>query len=625
MERRPSHGGKPAQQSDDYDIEPEGSRLHRPKTDQAPSSGSSEAGSPMDSRMQLEFAIEEDIPAELEDFVRLSRLGMFKDAEELFDQTLRDHANLFPVAAEYADFLLEQGTYGKLGEFVVQTERSTWAEDETDLFVLLDAFSETRIYGRLNQALIFARRWHKKHSKSPEEFTEAEIQSLEVCLQIIVLVYSNSNWLREGDTQPPWIISSSILPWAGYEEWCISLSRNNRPWESQRVLRLLLSVIPVVRASDLVDKFIESNDETNSPTALALISGINAYVACLLDHCDGSDTYETRPKYLAMARELNMEAGNHLRLRVGGESLNSHSRPYLENTLNYIKLSEPGLTDFSAGVNVSFDFSRLDTVASDAETQNNYLIQKEALRLLIIAESRIRKLPLVPRPGAPVSQFRFQNPKTAPPVEKIEELFDKLADLTVCVMMDDLGYAEIRHPKYQYYGNSLPSFFEDFGRVPALARRRAQMKLLLALQDKDADLLDAAHTLLREVEKHLPARTFRDQEQVASDFHRPEDAAMSRSVQPRTRSSGKKAGFEPRVETYVSRCVLLSNTGTKNCTLVEVWPQNGQEILLGQPSGIAILQLSRRLRSRHCPPTIERPHTSEDQMSAKYLDDRHWR
>jgi hypothetical protein len=151
------------------------------------------------------------------------------------------------------------------------------------------------------------------------------------------------------------------------------------------------------------------------------------------------------------------------------------------------------------------------------------------------------------------------------------------------------------------------------------------MKLLLALQDKDADLLDAAHTLLREVEKHLPARTFRDQEQVASDFHRPEDAAMSRSVQPRTRSSGKKAGFEPRVETYVSRCVLLSNTGTKNCTLVEVWPQNGQEILLGQPSGIAILQLSRRLRSRHCPPTIERPHTSEDQMSAKYLDDRHWR
>jgi hypothetical protein len=52
---------------------------------------------------KLVFEIEEDVPEELDSFVRLSRLGLFKQGKELFDETLNHHMGLFPVVAEYAE------------------------------------------------------------------------------------------------------------------------------------------------------------------------------------------------------------------------------------------------------------------------------------------------------------------------------------------------------------------------------------------------------------------------------------------------------------------------------------------------------------------------------------------
>lgn len=41
--------------------------------------------------LELDYEIEGDVKAELEDFVRLSHLGQLKDAHELFDGRLSSH------------------------------------------------------------------------------------------------------------------------------------------------------------------------------------------------------------------------------------------------------------------------------------------------------------------------------------------------------------------------------------------------------------------------------------------------------------------------------------------------------------------------------------------------------
>ena len=67
--------------------------------------------------LELECEIEEDIKAELEDFVRLSHMGQFKDAHELYDECLSSYDDWFPVAAEYADCCLREGNLKQLVAF----------------------------------------------------------------------------------------------------------------------------------------------------------------------------------------------------------------------------------------------------------------------------------------------------------------------------------------------------------------------------------------------------------------------------------------------------------------------------------------------------------------------------
>lgn len=57
---------------------------------------------------------QEDIFEELNSFVRLGKLGRFKEGHLFFEDTLRQYVQQFPVAAEYADFLLSQGNFKSL-------------------------------------------------------------------------------------------------------------------------------------------------------------------------------------------------------------------------------------------------------------------------------------------------------------------------------------------------------------------------------------------------------------------------------------------------------------------------------------------------------------------------------
>ena len=71
--------------------------------------------------LELECEIEEDVNAELEDFVRLSHMGQFKDAHELYDACLSSYDLWFPVAAEFADCCLREGTFERLAAFCEET------------------------------------------------------------------------------------------------------------------------------------------------------------------------------------------------------------------------------------------------------------------------------------------------------------------------------------------------------------------------------------------------------------------------------------------------------------------------------------------------------------------------
>lgn len=70
-----------------------------------------------DVRFELNYEIEEDVEAELEDFVGLNHTGQFTEAHELFDECLSNHSDWYPVAAEYADCLLRQDHLEQLAAF----------------------------------------------------------------------------------------------------------------------------------------------------------------------------------------------------------------------------------------------------------------------------------------------------------------------------------------------------------------------------------------------------------------------------------------------------------------------------------------------------------------------------
>lgn len=116
----------------------------------------SDFGSDQRIQFRLEYDIIKDIPAEIEEFVRLPKLGLNTDAKSLFDRSLNEHLNLFPVLAEYADFLLEQDNSEALrdcSEFLegyLKSNETTFSEDEITLLQLLAISSDAKARGDLS-------------------------------------------------------------------------------------------------------------------------------------------------------------------------------------------------------------------------------------------------------------------------------------------------------------------------------------------------------------------------------------------------------------------------------------------------------------------------------------------
>jgi hypothetical protein len=119
-------------------------------------------------KLELDI-IEEDNREEIEAFVRLSRFGRFEEAERLFNKTLAhmilfpvEHPNLFPVVAEWADLLQEQGRYLELNKFLATfldkpITKETFESSAIRLLSLVKALSEIYTKGLLQSALDLAR------------------------------------------------------------------------------------------------------------------------------------------------------------------------------------------------------------------------------------------------------------------------------------------------------------------------------------------------------------------------------------------------------------------------------------------------------------------------------------
>lgn len=113
-----------------------------------------------DIEFRLEFDIEEDIEAELEEFVGLARLGLFEKAREYFEQTLQDHLSLFPVFAEYAEFLVATEEHLELRDLVSDGQWDGFSPDEIWLVTLLAALASSELENDNSQAVQAAHKWH---------------------------------------------------------------------------------------------------------------------------------------------------------------------------------------------------------------------------------------------------------------------------------------------------------------------------------------------------------------------------------------------------------------------------------------------------------------------------------
>ncbi|OJZ89395.1 hypothetical protein ASPFODRAFT_216082 [Aspergillus luchuensis CBS 106.47] len=90
---------------------------------QNPTSSIWTPSSTKDTTIHYEMDIVEDVGILLEEFSRLKRLGHFQEAEQYFQDSLCAFMELSPVMIEFADMLVEQGSYRRLHRVLLQHQQ----------------------------------------------------------------------------------------------------------------------------------------------------------------------------------------------------------------------------------------------------------------------------------------------------------------------------------------------------------------------------------------------------------------------------------------------------------------------------------------------------------------------
>ncbi|PYI09514.1 hypothetical protein BO78DRAFT_384385 [Aspergillus sclerotiicarbonarius CBS 121057] len=226
-----------------------------------------------DITIHCDLEISVDLTHDLESLARLNRLGHFKQAITLFETRLASHLDFFPVVAEHADLLLEQGAFGNLEQFVSDVLLDPpveFAPDELHLLKVLQSLAQYHTRGALipalratTSALPFLNK-PRFLGKSP---TGIQIQLVEACVRIIVYAIKQSNFLNRLPSfrsLKDWVDSAVLLdstndnqttkPKASIpgnqhppkrfriSDWHCALVEEGFFWESHRLLRAVLPI-----------------------------------------------------------------------------------------------------------------------------------------------------------------------------------------------------------------------------------------------------------------------------------------------------------------------------------------------------------------------------------------------
>jgi hypothetical protein len=226
--------------------------------------------------LPLELELEEDIEGEVHHFVKLSRFGDYAEAQRFFDQTLRKHDHLFPVRAEYADMLLEQGRYRQASEILDKYTMSMSElldDDEMQLLNIMKSLADMHSKGALMSALAEAEEaWQLIQLASREssgkilnevqasetgsiswdrpKLTQDQVHILEMYVNIVVFGFLTSPWVDETWMRCPQLQSTAQTD-NGFVQWFCILRQEGLLWEASRVLRALLPIMPSLSAGDL--------------------------------------------------------------------------------------------------------------------------------------------------------------------------------------------------------------------------------------------------------------------------------------------------------------------------------------------------------------------------------------
>ncbi|PYI19033.1 hypothetical protein BO99DRAFT_473887 [Aspergillus violaceofuscus CBS 115571] len=226
--------------------------------------GSSEA-----TRIHLELPLEENLEKEIEHFARLSRLGEYGEAQSYFDCTLRQHVDFFPVIAEYADMLVQQGAFKALYQFI-DSRLKTFAErvedEEGRLLRLLKDLARMYVLGSSRPALLAA--WetlgYLRRLQTQDSPSDIQVHLYETYLHIIIFVYNRTQWVDRDEITCPFLPenpkSITILL-----RWYIVLRNSGIFWEAYRALKALGSLLssgPVRLCDALIDEVLPMDSPT---------------------------------------------------------------------------------------------------------------------------------------------------------------------------------------------------------------------------------------------------------------------------------------------------------------------------------------------------------------------------
>ncbi|ETN45459.1 uncharacterized protein HMPREF1541_09291 [Cyphellophora europaea CBS 101466] len=102
----------------------------------------------------IELDLEEDVVAELEQFVLFARLGLDDKCHTMFKETLEPYTWCFPVFAEYAEFLVRTMNREALRQLLKNPGTKAFAADELELLMVLEPLSRLSDDTDKNQQLV---------------------------------------------------------------------------------------------------------------------------------------------------------------------------------------------------------------------------------------------------------------------------------------------------------------------------------------------------------------------------------------------------------------------------------------------------------------------------------------